>query len=181
MRGLAASSEQARIVYFVADAVYDTAPNPQGELPAEGEPNLYMAKLGADFDGPIELRFIATLGVGDGAVWKGSLDPQSAYASPDGSVLGFGSRQPLTGQPTAGTEQMFVYDAEPTHSPAPPVPPTARCRRATSSAGHRPLRAGNGHRWQQHSFGVLRWVSSRGVVFFDTPTSLLPADQNGHR
>ncbi len=70
-----------------------------------------MAKLGADVDGPLELRFVATLGGGDGAVWQKTWEKKSAYASPDGSVIAFGSHEPLSGQATAGTEQLFVYDA----------------------------------------------------------------------
>ena len=56
--GVAASSEDGKRVYFVADARYETAPNPQGDLPSPEGRNLYLAELDG-IDDPIELRFIA--------------------------------------------------------------------------------------------------------------------------
>ena len=126
-----------------------------------------MAKLGDDVDGPIELRFIATLGRARG-------DRRVRLASRR-AVLGFGSAQNLVaGKDTGATTQLYVYDAgddtlDCASCPADgslPAGPSTSTRSAASTAS-----------WQG-DLAVRRWVSSEGTVFFTTATALLPADQN---
>jgi hypothetical protein len=175
-RGLVANSEDGKRIYFVADAQYDVAPSPEGELPSPEGRNLYLAELDG-IDGPIELRFIAALGASDSDAWQAPmyfLNGKSSYASADGSVLGFGSTEPLTGQALGGTEQLFVYDAE---------ADTLEC---ASCPGDGSLPAGDvnlkqaiygGQVWQyQNSY--RRWVSTDGRVFFHTASQLVDGDTN---
>jgi hypothetical protein len=186
--GVAANSEDGKRVFFVAEGQLPTAPNPEGELPQASAPNLYMAELDA-IDGPVKLRFIATLGGEDNGDWTKQWGGErsgpnnvnsgkTALASGDGSVLGFGSTQSLTGQPLGGTEQLFVYDArrgqlECASCPSDGTPPAATSVNQYSLFGGSFSNA----LWQGAS-GVRRWVSSDGTVFFTTLTALLPADEN---
>jgi hypothetical protein len=178
--GLVANSEDGKRVYFVADAQYDVAPNPEGELPSSEGRNLYMAELDG-IDDPVKLRFVAALGSGDEAVWAAALNAdaftsKAAYASPDGSVLGFGSSKPLTGQPLGGTNQLFVYDAK---------ADTLECASCPSdgslpagSVNQRAGEFGSPQGWQEFEAGIKHWVSSDGRVFFQTESQLVEADTN---
>lgn len=180
--GVSSVSEDGKRVYFVADAQYDVAPNPLGELPSPVGRNLYLAELDG-IDDPINLRFVGALGpgtpeTGDGPVWKTTSLEKMAYANPDGSVLGFASTEDLTGQPIGGLRQMYAYNADrntlecascPTNGSLPkdevdrfPIDPSG-------------LTYGQHF---QHGEGEVRWVSSRGTVFFDTVVPLVAADQN---
>jgi hypothetical protein len=192
--GVAANSEDGKRVYFVAEGQLPTAPNPEGELPQASSPNLYMAELDS-IDGPVKLRFVATLSdeedsfslvldEGDWqAGWGGRNGPnnvnvgKTALASADGSVLGFGSHESLTGQPLGGTEQLFVYDAgrdrlECASCPSNGTLPAASVNEYSLFGG-----SFSNAVWQSIS-GVRRWISDKGTVFFTTSTPLLPADEN---
>jgi hypothetical protein len=172
--GLVANSEDGKRVYFVADAQYKVAPNPEGELPSPEGRNLYLAELDG-IDDPIKLRFVAALGPNDGQAWQAGLDTESyksSYASPDGSVLGFGSREPLTGQALGGTSQLFVYDTE---------ADTLECASCPSNGS---LPAGNvnarlpelgGQAWQGQN-SIKRWISTNGIVFFHSASQLVDED-----
>jgi hypothetical protein len=175
VRGVAANSEDGRRVYFVADAQYDVAPSPEGELPSSEGRNLYLAELDG-FGDPVGLRFIATLGPTDNGVWQAYPEGKTALASPDGSVLSFGSEQPLTGQGLGGTQQLFVYDAEANTLKCASCPPD----------GSLPLGDVNElisygeedkHKWQDVA-NYWRWISDDGTVFFHTATPLVEADHN---
>jgi hypothetical protein len=176
-RGLVTNSEDGKRVYFVADAQYDTAPNPEGELPSPEGRNLYLAELDG-IDDPIKLRFVAALGPADETAWQATLnfgDGRSSYASPNGSVLGFGSSEPLTGQALGGTEQLFVYDAQ---------ADTLECASCPADgslpAGDVNLRiaeSGGGQVWQTEN-AYRRWVSTDGSVFFHTRSQLVDGDTN---
>jgi hypothetical protein len=179
-RGLVANSEDGKRVYFVADTQYDVAPNPEGELPSPEGRNLYLAELDG-VDDPIKLRFVAALGPNDDHIWQSRLDggagledDKPAQASPDGSVLTFGSSEPLTGQALGGTTQLFVYDAE---------ADTLKCASCPSDGS---LPSGNvnsrfaeigGQVWQADN-SYRRWVSSDGRVFFHTASQLVDGDTN---
>jgi hypothetical protein len=183
--GVAANSEDGKRVYFVAEGAYPTAPNPHGDLPQANAPNLYMAELDS-IDEAVKLRFVATLGGEDGgnwqADWSGVNGPgninhgKTALASADGSVLGFGSTQSLTGQPLGGTEQLFVFDAATGGLECASCPSNGTLPADTVN---KYVRAGafSVADWQGDA-GVRRWVSSDGAVFFTSSTALLPADQN---
>jgi WD40 repeat protein len=171
--GVPAVSEGGRRAYFVAQGRYPVAPSPEGQLPVAGSPNLYLAELDGIGE-PIRLRFVATLGTGDNAVW-GPWRGRAAEASPDGSTLAFGSSADLvSGHPTGGTEQMYVYDAR-TETLA-----CASCPADGSlPAGGVEVRfPGGGEFPWQFEYGERHWVTEDGAVFFDTPTALLPGDRN---
>lgn len=183
--GVAANSEDGKRVYFVAEGQYPTAPNPEGALPSTTSPNLYLAELDT-IGGPVKLRFIGSLGSADDGSWQRSWSAKNGFgainsgktalASPDGSMLGFGSTQSLTGQPLGGTEQLFAYEAE-----------TGRldCASCPSNGSlpaddvNKYIRSNNlfAADWQD-SNGLRRWVSTDGAVFFTTTTALLPGDTN---
>jgi len=177
--GVASVSEDGRDVYFVADAAYPTAPNPEGDLPSPAGRNLYMARLGEDVSGPVGLRFVAALGAGDEAVWQRGMSDKSAFAG--GAVLGFGSGEDLTGaagEHTGGSEQLFVYDAG---------ADTLECASCPAD-GSLPASAVNGvpdignpeekeALWQPRN-SVRHWVSEEGAVFFQTATPLVAGDRN---
>ena len=180
--GVAANSSDGKRVYFVANAQYPTAPNPEGDLPSGEGRNLYMAELDRIED-PIELRFIAALGSEDGGDWQqswrggsGANNGKTTLASNDGSVLGFRSTESLTGQPLGGTGQLFVYDADSGTLACPSCP----------GDGSLPARSVNEYTFAvienraewQGDMALRRWVSSDGTVFFNTTTALLPGDQN---
>jgi len=184
--GVAANSEDGKRVYFVAEGQLPTAPNPEGELPQASAPNLYLAELDS-IDGPVKLRFIATLGSEDSGDWQtkwgdsngpgGRNAGKTALASANGSVLGFGSFESLTGQPLGGTEQLFVFDAERgrlecASCPSDGTPPAASVNEYSRYGG------GFSEADWQGTGGVRRWVSSEGTVFFTTQTPLLAADEN---
>jgi len=169
--GVAANSEDGKRIYFVAEGVYPTAPNPEGELPQVSAPNLYMAELDS-IDGPVKLRFIATLRGEDAFEerdWSSEW-AKTALASADGTVLGFGSHESLTGQPMGGTEQLFVYDAERGRLECASCP----------SNGTLPADDVNPSSFAdwQGTAGVKRWISDNGTAFFTTLTPLLAADEN---
>ena len=178
------SPRTASTVYFVADAAYDIAPNPEGDCPRDGAPNLYMAKLGDDINDPIELRFVATLALGDSDAWQALVvgTSKAAYASPDGSALGFGSSAEPRRRASHSAARPSSTSTTPTtrRSTAPPARATARCRPATSTVSsdrsERPTAAGS-------TSGVRQALGQRATarVFFDTPTPLVagrpePAD-----
>jgi hypothetical protein len=180
--GVAAESQDGKRVYFVANASYDVAPNPRGELPSVAGRNLYVAELDGIED-PIELRFIATLGAADSEAWIPGLNGvaslvlgKSAYASPDGSVLGFGSSQNLTGQALGGTEQLFVYDAAVDTLACASCPPDGSL--PASHVNVRFTDLGQSDRSWQNGGGERRWVSSEGSVFFHTSSPLVDEDEN---
>jgi hypothetical protein len=175
-RGIAANSEDGKRVYFVADAQYPVAPSPTGEMPSPEGRNLYLAELDG-IDDPIELRFIAALGESDGQVWQMALtadNGKSSYASPDGSVLGFGSRQPLTGQPLGGTSQLFVYDAGADTLRCASCPPDGSLPVGDVNL-REPLLGGQA--WQYPN-STRRWISTDGRLFFHTAAQLLGGDTN---
>ena len=180
--GVSAVSANGKRVYFVADGQYDVAPNPFGQLPSPVGRNLYFAELDG-IDDPIDLRFIGTLGpatpeTGDGGVWQPTSLEKMAFANPDGSVLGFASIENLTGQPTAGFRQMFVYNAARNTLECASCPTDGSLPKdAVNRLPIDPSGLSYGQHFQ-HGSGVIRWVSSRGTVFFDTVVPLVAGDQN---
>jgi hypothetical protein len=173
VRGVAAFSDDGKRVFFVADGVLETSPSPEGDLPDPNGNNLYMAEL-EEFGGPVRTEFIATLSSEDASQVTDDWHVRTAYASPDGEVLGFGATTDLTGTDIGGLQQVFVYDVsehtlECASCPQDGTPPTDPVNLTTAG----PL-------WQQ--FGgdaIKRWVSSDGTVLFHTATKLSARDRNG--
>jgi hypothetical protein len=175
-------------VYFVAAGDLGGGPSPEGASPIDGAYNLYMAEIDG-IGGPVDLHFIAALNEDDAYRAVGRQPPlgdalyetwrsRSSYASPDGSVFGFGSTDPLTaGEATGGFRQMFVYAAA-AHSldcascPSDGSAPAGNANQEINLANDEQT-----SRWQLQR-GDKHWVSEDGTVFFDTGTPLLPADTN---
>ena len=144
-----------------------------------------MAKLGANVDGPIELRFIAALDVNekgeskDSGVWQAKWQDKAALASADGQTLGFGSTQNLVaGRVTGATTQLYAYDAAANRLECASCPADGSL--PAEEVNKYDLGADSGTDWQGAAT-VRHWVSSGGDVFFTTPSPLLAADQNNVR
>jgi hypothetical protein len=167
-------SEDGKRVYFVANAQFDVAPNPQGELPSSEGRNLYLAEMDG-IDDPVKLRFVAALGAGDEAMWQPTQRSKRAYASPDGSVLSFGSSEELTDQGLGGTNQLFVYDADANSLTCASCPPDGSLPKA--DVDQEISVNGAQQAWQTDSYS-RRWVSSDGTAFFNTASRLVNEDQN---
>ncbi len=92
VQGVIGASEDGTYAYFVAKGkLTGEEESANHEKAQSGQSNLYAWHEG---DG---VRFIATLGTGDGADWTARPDLQTARVSPDGSHLAFLSSQSLTG------------------------------------------------------------------------------------
>lgn len=183
--GVAANSDDGKRVFFVAEGQLPAAPSPEGELPQASARNLYMAEVDS-IDGPVTLRFIATLGGTDEGDWTtnwtggngypvGPNNGKTALASADGSVLGFASVESLTGQPLGGTRQLFVYDAARGRVECPSCPSNGTSPTASVNAYSSYSSASAD--WQGEG-GIRRWISNDGTTFFITSTPLLAADEN---
>ena len=131
-------SSDAKAIAFVAQGVLDSTPNATGEsaspgtcprvasnaIPGSGC-NLYIERdAGGSWQAP---QFVARLSSQDESDWRGrspeDLGGTTMRMSPDGRYLTFMSQRPLTGYENrslapqaegARTEEVFLYDAEPT-------------------------------------------------------------------
>jgi hypothetical protein len=160
-------SADGRRVYFTA----------RGQLTASegapGGPNLYLAELdGSD----VRLEFIATIDpledTGVGGLFTGQAFRETA-ADADGSVLAFRDRlNAAPGRRTGGFPQVFVYDADRDELSC------ASCPGDGSPADGPSLMAF--HNFFANGMGAhFASVSEGGSVFFESPTALLGADNDG--
>lgn len=113
--GVAAVSERADHVYFVATSAMDADPSPFGDVPEPGANNLYLVEL-SESGTAKRTQFIATLGgsdatTADGGVWEKQFDLRAAAVAPDGRTFTFGSVKALTGGLVGSSRQAYVYDA----------------------------------------------------------------------
>lgn len=125
LSSITAVSGDGSHVYFVAEKALTPAPNPEGSIPANGKPNLYLYERDStNPDGRI--AFVGTLSPDDeGELWGVERSYfGGAYSVPvdgedggaevggDGHVLLFASRAQLTaGDSDAGGRDVFRYDA----------------------------------------------------------------------
>lgn len=206
VRGLSGASEDGSYIYFVAEgALTGGQPNSQGAVAQPKQPNLYL-------DHEHALTFIATLDPnGDGDDWQeittgGTMNTGllTARTSPNGQVLAFNSRNPLTGfdnTPAAPADcsaagslasgpctEIFAYEAASGElscaSCAPdgaqPTAPTEIGQPVSSSehtAGERGERSALPPAYGRPVY-LPRNVSEDGQVFFTTTDALLPQDEN---
>jgi len=189
LSSITAISTDGSHVYFVAQGVLTTDPNPVGATAQAGKPNLYVYERNAA-NPTGRTAFIGILADGDQVgLWgrEGSL-LGSAYAVPmegpgpggaDGHILAFASKAPLTaGDTDAGHSDVFRYDAE-----------AEELERISKAA---PGGSDNG------AFDVFvnpnitppqanpaqqgRWASENGeAIAFSTPEPLVPDDSDGAR
>lgn len=154
VQGVIGGSEDGQYLYFAAD----------GSLVAgasEGQPNLYEWH-----DGSISL--VATLAGGDSADWASELGPRNAEVTPDGLSVVFMSEASLTGYPTEGQQEVYVYESEP-HG--------VYCASCKPSG----LPGGSGFLTNSWSKTYMtRSISADGShVFFNSEASLVPQDTDG--
>jgi hypothetical protein len=104
VQGVMATSDSGEYVYFVAQGVLAGA-NAEGDTPAEGEDNLYVADTVTR-----DTTFVATLS-GDESDWLPLGNHESVGLTPDGRFLLFESEAHLAGFSGKGS-QIYRYDAQ---------------------------------------------------------------------
>jgi hypothetical protein len=173
LSSITAISAEGSRAYFVAQGVLTVDPNPEGEQPQAGKPNLYLYDAQAD-----EVAFIGTLADADkGGIWgtKGSF-LGDAYATPD--VLAFASKAPLSADDSdGGRRDVFRYDAD-----AETLERISKAAPGGSDNG--PFDAvvnPNLGKEAGTNFGEQsRWVAEDGqAIAFTTAEALLPDDEDG--
>jgi hypothetical protein len=100
--------------YFVSPSAIPTEPNPNGASPQAGKENLYLSREGL-------ISFVGTLTKPDVEekldTWVphvasyGEVAEDPSRSTPDGSVLLFESRAPLTGYDPEGHTEVYRYDS----------------------------------------------------------------------
>jgi hypothetical protein len=201
VQGVIGASEDGSYVYFVADGVL-AGRNAEGKTPTSKQPNLYMWRGG-------ETTFVATLEAEDNVIhssgggqrefgdWQVEPGARTAEVAPEGRVVGFMSRLPLTGYDNRGITfyenstppkpiyenfpEVFLYDAgtgriacascNPTG--APPLALPLATVEAEPVGGAYVATSGN------PSF-MSRWVSEQegAQLYFMTNQPLVPDDTN---
>jgi hypothetical protein len=174
--GVTAISSDGSRIYFVSDALLASNANSQGAAAAEGEPNLYVYDTSTG-----SMTFIATVASSDvegeghdpaGLVAEPDID-RPAVPTPDGSVLVFAAHGNLTGQnPAERYAEIYRY------SVAEGQLVCVSCTRAgLEPTGNATFGETAGGTYDPP--GLSSPISANGdEVFFDTPDSLVPEDQN---
>jgi WD40-like Beta Propeller Repeat len=118
LTSIAALSPDGSHVYFAAQGVLTTDPNPEGDTAAAGQPNLYLYERNAANPSG-STSFLGTLASGDERdVWGANTLTGAAYPVPlsgegDGHVLFFLSDASLTSNDADGTRtDVFRYESE---------------------------------------------------------------------
>ena len=178
-------------VYFTAAGVLTGDPNPEGDRPALGEPNLYVYEAGSG-----DLAFIGALGAGDsGQLWGGRGNLKNrAYPVPvtgrngsgeeiggDGHVLLFQTESSLTaGDADGGRLDIYRYDS----AGVPAALDCISCLKGGPDAG--PFDVGDtqqtlpGRKTGTDFAEVGRWVSEDGMtVAFRSAQELVPGSGSG--
>ena len=170
--GITAAADDLSRVYFVA-----TGGLAAGAI--ANAPNVYV------WSAESGVRYIATLGVGDGGVWSLERDAagrqyRDARVDADGSHLLFASHARLTAHDNGGTKQIYVYDADADRLSC------ASCGATSVSTGHSwlfyPPDLGSDAVIQDPRvpYRLPRNLSSDGErAFFETEQALVGADTNG--
>jgi hypothetical protein len=185
--GVAGAAEDGSRVYFVADGVLTTTPNGLGEQARAHRPNLYLASSGV-------VAFVTTLSEGDYYDW-GAAGPTSganrvpselsSVVTSDGAMIAFNSVRPITGYENLPETASQCYGAQSESRPGSPCDEIFEYSAATGgiscvSCG-RPESPPAGMAELRPATGVTqrRALMADGRVFFDTPSKLVPKDENG--
>jgi hypothetical protein len=149
-------------VFFIAQSVLDPGKG------VDGSDNLYVA------DGS-SVRFIATLDPGDRGLLTGLEQPRMARTTAAGNRFVFGSRAALTGTPTGGFVTLYLWDAD-----APSSLQCASCRpNGSPPTGDAEFVYSSGGGVNSPVMLSRNLTVNGEAVFFDTPTPLSDADDNG--
>lgn len=174
--GVTAISNDGSHVLFVSDSTLSANANSQGAVATEGEPNLYAYDTST-----ATTTFIATVAQSDvegeghapaGLVAEPDID-RPAVPTPDGSVLVFAAHGNLTGQNPA-ERFMEIYRYSMAEEQLVCLSCTAHGVEPTGDASFGETAGGT-----YDPPGLSSPISANGQeVFFDTPDSLVPEDQN---
>jgi hypothetical protein len=174
--GVTAIANDGSHVFFVSDSNLSANANSQGATAREGKPNLYAYNTST-----ASTTFIATVAQSD--VQGGGLGPvglvgepdidRPAVPTPDGSVLVFAAHGNLTGQnPAERFTEIYRYSAAGEQLVC--VSCTAHGVQPTGNASFGETAGGT-----YDPLGLSSPISANGQeVFFDTPDSLVPEDEN---
>ncbi|HEX5762692.1 MAG TPA: hypothetical protein VFY04_06180 [Solirubrobacterales bacterium] len=179
-------------VYFVAQGVLSTAPNPEGKTAEADKPNLYLYQRDEGHpDG--HTAFVGTLAAGDaGSLWGNVASfKEGAYPVPitgkdatgkevggDGRVLMLLSRAPLTADDgDGGFRDVFRYDAT-----IGTLERISKAERGGSDNGPFDAQIAAGSSIGTDFAEEGRWASEDGeTVVFETKDALVSDDDNGER
>ncbi len=199
VRGVAGISDDASRVYFVSGEALSGEPNGEGEVPAVGQPNLYLRErdsAGLDF-----IDTLSSLDVGKEVISSAPSAPvtplpskRTSRLSPDGMHLAFTSTAPLTGFDNTDANsgepdvEVFLYDA-PTGAGAGELHCVSCNPSGARPAGQKIYEGGNGEvdRWAaaqlpdwEHELHPSRSLSESGDrLFFESFDALVLRDTNG--
>jgi hypothetical protein len=184
--GVMGMSKDASRIYFASSkALAGSGANSEGDVAAEGKPNLYLHETG---EGGGRTTFVAMLAPGDPTIQGASplaKEPRNrnARVSPDGAHAAFPSLAALTGYDNADVDtgeaakELYVYDAEAGKlSCASCNPSGARPVSLIAVSGRFAARIPP-YETQLHP---LRALSDDGTrLVFESPDRLAPRDSNG--
>ncbi len=169
--GLVGQSDDLSSVYFVDSSVLAENENARGDGAKQGGNNLYLEKEG-------QTSFIATLVGADNSVdlyfgdWQDAPLNRTAEASSDGSWLAFISENPLTGVDSAGSREVFLYDADSGHLSCPSCNPTGTAPLGSSFLPIRKMSSSMANGAQP------QYLTDSGRLYFDSRDALTPFDTN---
>jgi len=112
LSSITAISKDGSHAYFAAQGALTTDPNPEGDTPVAGQPNLYLYERDEAHPSG-HLAFIATLAAGDQSQLWGAEGSYFGGAYAGTETLAFASNAPLTADDADGAHSdVFRYDAE---------------------------------------------------------------------
>ncbi len=174
--GVTAIANDGSHVFFVSDSVLSANANSQSAIAQEGRPNLYAYDTSS-----AATTFIATVADGDvegeghgpaGLVAEPDID-RPAIPTPDGNVLAFASYANLTGQnPAERYAEVYRYSVSEDSLVCLSCTPAGREPTGDATFGET---AGGTY----DPPGLSSPMNASGSeIFFETPDSLVPEDQN---
>ncbi len=186
VEGVVGTSENGEYVYFVATGVLSSNENADHQVAGSGAENLYV------LHGSKPPVFIGGLSPEDYSAvqpfdtkgehyygdWRPGVGQRTAEVTPDGKSLVFMSGASLTGYPSGGIEEVYVYDADDSR---------LSCVSCNSDGSAPELNEMTENRLEVGALLPIswsntelpRWISANGGrVFFDSEEPLVPRDTN---
>jgi hypothetical protein len=188
-------SADGSTAYFTSETVVPGAgPNPQGEMPQEGEPNLYVSREGqVDYVATVTDRDVVGsepggggvdgLGLWTNAVGSGRFGYVPARATSDGGVLLFKSRASLTGYESQGHAELYRYDSSENDLTCVSCNPTGAPAHADAELEQEA--DDNFKNLSSELFTKTAWIANLtedgNRAFFETTEKLVAADGDGKK